>query len=181
LPFFFRQRDSAPASVPAIHVPWFDIGARKMRDASTPEREVAFLRAARKARLPSTQTPGMLSTWPLAAGAAGFAWTAALAYLIGSPKSCRSGWRRLFEPTPKAVQRLKNAARRNDARAFRRAVEDLSRVDRDRWGRVSAGGEVERGLGFVDASLFAANAGTAPALAPLAHAIAAAWRKSAPN
>jgi hypothetical protein len=176
-----RPVSAEPASVPAIHIPWFDIGARKMRDAGTPEREIAFLHAARKARQPSTQTPGLLSAWPLAAGAASFAWTAALAYLIGSPKSRRSGWRGLFEPTPKAIRRLKSAARRNDTRAFRRAVEDLSRVDRDRWRRISVESDVESGLGFVDASLFAADAGTAPALAPLAQAIAAAWRKSAPN
>jgi hypothetical protein len=176
-----RPVSAEPSSVPAIHVPWFDIGARKMRDASTPEREVAFLHAERKARQPVTEMPGMLSAWPLAAGVASFAWTAALAYLIGPPKSRCSGWRGLFQSTPTAIRRLRSAARRNDARAFRRAVEDLSRVDCDRWRRIAAHSDVESGLGFVDASLFAANAGTAPALAPLAHAIATAWRKSAPN
>ncbi len=81
-----RPVSAEPAGVPAIHIPWFDIGARRMQDASVSEREVAFQHAARKSRQPSTEASGMLSPWPLAAGAAGFAWTAALAYLIGFPE-----------------------------------------------------------------------------------------------
>ena len=174
-----RPVSAEPAILPAIHIAWFDIAARKMRDASTPEREVAFLHAARKARQPLTETPGMLSAWPLAAGAAGFVWTAALAYLIASPNSRRSGWRGPFEPKPAAIRDLKSAARRNDVRAFRRAVVNCPVADRDRWRRVSVDRDVESGLAFVDASLFAANATTAPPLAPLARAIATAWRRSA--
>jgi hypothetical protein len=174
-----RPVSATPAAVPAIHIAWFDIAARKMRDASTPEREVAFLHATHKAHRPLAETPGMLSAWPLAAGAASFAWTAALAYLTASSNSRRSGWRRLFKPKPTAIRDLKGAARRNDVRAFRRAVEDLSRIDRDRWRRISVDSDVESGLAFVDASLFAANATIAPALAPLARAIATAWRRSA--
>ena len=173
-----RPVSAEPASVSAIHIPWFDIGARKMRDASMPEREVAFLHAARKARQPLTDTPGMLSPWPLAAGAAGFAWTAALAYLIGLPKPGRSGWRGPFKSPPKAIRHLRNAARRNDARAFRRAVDELSRADRDRWRRVSTSDDVKRGLGMLDASMFAAGAATPPELAALAQAIASAWRRA---
>jgi len=174
-----RPVSAEPASVPAIHIPWFDIGARRMQDASVSEREVAFQHAARKSRQPSTEASGMLSPWPLAAGAAGFAWTAALAYLIGSPKSGSFRWWGLFEPTPRAIRRLKVAASRDDARGFRRAVEELSRVDRDRWRKVSAADDVKRGLGLLDASLFAANAAAPPELAALAQTIARAWRGAA--
>jgi hypothetical protein len=174
-----RPVSAEPASVPAIHVPWFDIGARKMRDASIAEREVAFLHAVRKARQPLADAPGVLSPWPLAAGAAGFAWTAALAYLIGSPKSASSRWRGLFAPAPRAIRHLKVAARRNDARAVRRAVEELSRVDRDRWRKVSAADDVKRGLGLLDASIFAVNATAQPELAALAQTIARTWRRTA--
>ncbi|MGO9674382.1 MAG: hypothetical protein ACLPSF_09505 [Methylocella sp.] len=174
-----RPVSATPASVPAIHIAWFDVAARKMRDAAAPEREVSFLQAARKARQPLTKTPGLLSARPLAAGAASFAWTLALAYLIASSKPRRVGWRGFIEPTPKAIRQLRSAARRNDARAFRRAVADLSRVDRDRWRRVSVESGVESGLASVDAALFGANAATAPSLPSLAHAIATAWRKKA--
>jgi hypothetical protein len=84
-----RPVSNTPAMAPAIHIPWFDVAARKMRDAVAPEREVAFLNAARKTRAPSVaiETPGFLSVWPLAAGAAGFVWTIAVAYLVATSKS----------------------------------------------------------------------------------------------
>jgi hypothetical protein len=84
-----RPVSITPAMAPAIHIPWFDVAARKMRDAVAPERELAFLNAARKARAPSvaTEAAGFLSVWPLAAGVAGFVWTIAVAYLVATSKS----------------------------------------------------------------------------------------------
>jgi len=83
-----RPVSVAPTTAPAIHIPWFDVAARKMRDAAAPEREVAFLNAARKARAPSVaaETPGLLSPWPLGAGVASFVWSLAAAYLVATRK-----------------------------------------------------------------------------------------------
>ncbi len=83
-----RPVSVTPTAAPAIHVPWFDIASRKMRDSVAPEREVAFLNAARKARAPSVaaEAPSLLSLWPLAAGAASFIWTLAAAYLVATRK-----------------------------------------------------------------------------------------------
>ena len=83
-----RPISVTPTTAPAIHIPWFDVATRKMRDAAAPEREVAFLNAPRKARAPSvaTETPGLLSPWPLVAGAASFIWTLAAAYLVATRK-----------------------------------------------------------------------------------------------
>ncbi len=81
-----------PATAPAIHIPWFDVATRKMRDAVAPEREVAFLNAPRGTRAPpiAAKPPGLLSFWPLAAGVASFVWTLAVAYLVATSKSrCR--------------------------------------------------------------------------------------------
>jgi hypothetical protein len=76
-------------TTPAIHIAWFDVATRKMRDAVAPEREVAFLNAARMARAPSnsTETASYLSVWPLVAFAMGFIWTAAIAYLVATSNS----------------------------------------------------------------------------------------------
>lgn len=177
-----RPVSAAPATAPAVHIPWFDISARKMRDAAAPERAVAFLDTEHKTRRPTkTESPGSSSVWPLAAGAASFVWTAAVAYLVATSTSRRSGWRLLLEPTPTALRRLREAARRDDAGAFRRAAHDLSRIDRNRWRRMSVGTDIEGRLAAVDACLFAAASGTTPDLASLASEIATAWKTSAPR
>ncbi len=88
-----RPVSVTPTAAPAIHVPWFDISSRKMRDSVAPEREVAFLNAVRKARAPSVaaESPSLLSLFPLAAGAVSFVWTLAAAYLVSTSKSrCRT-------------------------------------------------------------------------------------------
>ena len=81
-----------PATAPAVHIPWFNVATRKMRNAVAPERELAFLNAPRETRAPPTaaKPPRLLSFWPLAAGAASFIWTLAVAYLVAtSTARCR--------------------------------------------------------------------------------------------
>lgn len=176
-----RPVSMAPASVPAIHIPWFDIATRKIHDAGAPEREVAFLNVSRKVKplTATTKDKGMLSVWPLTAGAASFAWTIAIVCLISSSKFDHLRWQTLFEPKPKALRDLKRAARRNDTHGFRRAVMDLSRVDQDRWRRVLSGDGIKESLASVDATIFASSSSeNSPGLAPLAAAIAAAWKAS---
>ncbi len=177
-----RPISMTPASVPAIHIPWFDIATRKMRDAGTLEREVAFLDISRKVKPPTAMTKdkGMSSVWPLTAGVASFAWTMAIVYLISSSKFDHLRLRTLFEPKPKALRDLKRAARQDDTHAFRRAGTDLSRLDQDRWRRVLVVNGIKESLASVDAAIFASSSsGNSPVLAPLAAAIATAWKASA--
>ena len=89
-----RPISVTPVTAPAVHVPWFDVGTRKMRDAAAPEREVAFLNAAREARSPSnsTETASYLSVWPLVAFAMSFTWTAAIVCLVATSNSAVGGY-----------------------------------------------------------------------------------------
>jgi hypothetical protein len=90
------------ATAPAIHIPWFDVATRKMRDAAAPEREVAFLNAMRKARIRSTTTaaPGNLGVWPLAAFFMSFAWTLGVTYLMAASRSLGGNRLGLFGAKP---------------------------------------------------------------------------------
>jgi hypothetical protein len=88
-----RPVSITPATAPAIHIPWFDVATRKMREVVAPEREVAFVDAARKTRETSApiETFHLLSVWPLTAFFMSFAWTSAVAYLIATRRSHRGG------------------------------------------------------------------------------------------
>ncbi len=89
-----RPVSITPATAPAIHIPWFDVATRKIRDAVAPEREVAFINAARRAREASatSETFHLLSVWPLAAFTMSFVWTSAVTYLIATRRSHRGGY-----------------------------------------------------------------------------------------
>jgi len=102
-----RPISVVPARAPAIHIPWFDVASRNMRDAVAPEHEVAFLNAACDARAQSTASapPGYLTVWPLAAFGMSFVWTLGVIYLIATSNS-RGGRLRLFSAKPPAIAGL---------------------------------------------------------------------------
>jgi hypothetical protein len=176
-----RPISAKPAAVPAIHIPWFDIAGRRMREAVTPAREVSFLDSTNSVR-PSSgamKKTGPMSAGPLVVSLSSFVWTLAVIFLVGSTNGPRGKWGSLFEQRPKAILQLKRAARKNDIRAFRSAVDKLSRSDRDRWRRVSRKSDVEDGLARINASLFSKEPASSPRLATVAKIIANAWRQSA--
>lgn len=174
-----RPVSTTVAIAPGIRMPWFDIASRTMREASTSERRVAFIDAARE--LQSTglgERPGLLAPRPLFAALLGFVSTAALAYLALASGS--GSWRRAAA-TWRALRMLRAAARKDDAAAFRRALDQLSKTDPQRWRRIAVADDIAPGLAAVDATLFARERPLAPpALRPLSRAIAMSLRRHGP-
>ncbi len=172
-----RPASLAPAMTPAIHIPWFDISSRQMRDAVAPSRRVSFLGSSGDARpAPAvTETPSLFSTRPLAAGAASFLWTMAVAFLLASSRKLRLGARNAARR--KALAYLRRAARGDDLASFRAALANLSRVAPDHWARVAGDTNIAADLASIDAHMFAASAHPSPRLTPLARAITAACRR----
>jgi hypothetical protein len=174
-----RPASDAPAAVPAIHLPWFDTVERRMRDAAIPEQRVSFVSAV--AAMPEVSAgprpADFVTGWPLIAGAASFAWTMTVVFLVAT-----SGWLRRAEWPMRAPRGLlgdlQRAARHGDAAAFCAVAARLARHDPDRWRQVAAERQVGGGLAAVDAALFGAGRDAAPPLRPLARRVAAAWRRA---
>ena len=84
-----RPVSDDPARTPAIHVPWFDISARVMRDAALPERKVSFVNPLGEVA-EAAPPQAIYAPSSLLAGAAAFVWTLALLYLLaGAPRRGR--------------------------------------------------------------------------------------------
>jgi hypothetical protein len=174
-----RPVSDAGATLPAIHLPWFDIAERRMRDAAIPEQRVRFVSATGDARETAAKPgkSGLLSAWPLLAGAASFVWTMAVIFLIATSGALRLGGWRVLSPSHRAIAALRSAARRRDVATFRAALGALAKLDPDLWRRVAAEPHVAPGLAVIDAGLFGAGMPDAPGLPPLARIIATAWKR----
>ncbi|WP_051949591.1 BatD family protein [Methylosinus sp. PW1] len=168
-----RPVSAVSAYAPAIRIAWFDVATRRMREAVAPERRIAFGDAPREhaaARL--RESPGLAAPQPIIAALASFVASAALVCLIAAMRG-RIGARR-----PAAFAALKRAARAADAIAFRHAAGRLAEADRKAWARIAAREDIGAQLAALDASLYGREPQAAPALAPLARAIVAAWAPS---
>jgi len=173
-----RPISTTPATVPELHIPWFDTTTRQMRDAMVSEREVAFLDRNHESQITSGPAHAfhLFEPRPLMASAVAFMWALSIAYLINTADIKHRKWG-VFKPVPKAIKTMKQAARGNDTQAFRRAVDDLARSEPETWARVSSQGEIAAGLARMNAALFAASVPSEPiALEPLAAAMERAWR-----
>ena len=121
-----RPATGAPAKLPEISVSWFDTGERRMREAAVPERWVAYLGTfvhTRLERIPSFRER-VLKPGPIAAGLAGFAWTAAFVGFLVTRGPQDPGLRR----RRRLLSRLGRAARSRDEPGFRAAAADLARL-----------------------------------------------------
>jgi hypothetical protein len=174
-----RPVSETVATIPELHIPWFDIATRQMRDATAPEREAAFLDSERNPKKSSRfeYTFHLLEVRPIAASAIAFVWSLAIAYLIATLGYGGQAWGVFFKRAPKSIRNLKRAARDDDVCAFRRAVDELARSEREAWTRVSKQNDIAAGLASVNAALFAPASSIKPvALRPLADSIYRAWR-----
>ena len=176
-----RPVSTSPAFAPSIRVSWFDIAARTKREAVVPEQRVAFVETARPVSDVGLST-GLMSLRPLIAGLISFVSTFAVIYLFASSKVAGSGrsWR-LFAAKPAALGTLRRAARRGDVAAFRRAIGELSKADRDIWRKVMARRDIVPLLATVDTALFARDRAPPAGLALLARTIDTAWREAKIN
>jgi hypothetical protein len=172
-----RPVSAISALAPAIRLRWFDVVARTMREAATPERRVAFIDVMEERSKRAVESFGLLSPRPLIAALLGFVATAALVYVVAASNAVRSSSWRLLAKTRKPRRALRGAARKGDVAAFRRALDALSKADPERWRRVATRRDIAPALAAIDAALFAREAPPSPApLTPLARTIAAALR-----
>jgi hypothetical protein len=177
--FDVRPVSGDPAQMPAVHIPWFDVVQRRMRDAAIPARTVAFINPMALRAGTSERQAAPSSLWTPMIAAASFIWAAALAFLAATSPFWRARLSLWFGPIRRPMGAVRRAARNNDSRAFRAAIKRLSRSAPGRWRAVASAPAVAAPLAALDAALFGAGAHPAPPLAPLAKAIAAAWIRSA--
>ncbi len=172
-----RPTIGQPAQVPAIHLPWFDTGERRLRDAALPERWVAYVGTLVHPSHEPIATTRLLSPGPIMAALAGCAWTAAL---IAFAATSRRPPRGLARRRARALAALGRAARFRDEPAFRRALAVLARSDPQRYARVAGAPEVAPRLAALDAARYARGGGTAPPLGSLGADIARLWHAPEP-
>lgn len=167
-----RPTTGPPARVPAIAIPWFDTGARRMREAAIPERWVAYIGTLVHTSHEKLQSLSYLSAGPLAVGLAGFAWTAAVAAFLLTGRQKLAG-RRLRRS--RVLSALRRAARFADERGFRNALSALALSDPVRWARIARAPLVAPRLAAFDAARYGRAGGAMPPLQPLAADIRRLW------
>lgn len=170
-----RPATGAPAKVPAVQIPWFDTGERRMREVAIPERWVAYLGTfvhTRHEKMPTLRQT-LLTPGPIAAGLVGFAWTAALIGLAIAGRGARGDALR-----PRPLSMLRRAARVRDDRAFCNALAELGRHDPGRLARIASIPDIAPGLAALDTARYGKDGGAVPPLRPLAAAIRRAWREA---
>jgi hypothetical protein len=170
-----RPVSATAAVAPPIHLRWFDVSARTMREAAAPERRIAFIDTTQEPQPTGAGASTILSPRALLAALLGFLSTAAAAYLAVSSKAARSGVWPHVPQTRSKLRALRAAARKADIAAFRRALRELSEADPEGWRRIAARSDIAPALAAIDAAMFAREAPPSPApLASLARMIAAA-------
>lgn len=171
-----RPVSSSPAKLPEMHVPWFDVRERRMRDVTVPEHWVAYA---------GTQIGGgnksgtslkarLLASGPLAAGGAGFLWALSLGFLAFSTRSGRA--LRTLLVKPRELRALSRAARRGQPEAVKAALVGLARIDPPRWRSLVHDSVLAARLAELDAALYGQTPVPPPPLGPLARDIGRLWQ-----
>lgn len=168
-----RPISASPARMPAIHLAWFDIGERRMRDAVIPDIWVANVGTLMHTsqEKPKGWKDIYLSPPVLFAGFCGFAWALALIGLLVFQRGAR-----LPAPVRRQVRALKRAGRRGDAAAFEAAAEGLARLAPDLWARAVAEPQIAADLAALNRARYARDGGPVPSLPSLAARIATRLR-----
>jgi hypothetical protein len=171
-----RPVSGSPALLPAIHVPWFDIKERRMRDLTIPEHWVSYAGTLISGHTAAGAPLGarLLAPGPLEAGGAGFLWALSLGFLAFSMRSGR-GFRAMLW-TRTEGRALARAARRDKPEAFKAALVGLARCDPPRWRGLTSDPGIAPRLAELDAALYSRTPPPVPPLRPLAHDIAKIWR-----
>ena len=174
-----RPVTNTPAKLPAIHIPWFDITERRMRDTAVADQWVGYvgMQAGGHKTTASTFFGRFLTLGPLASGLAGLVWAVSAAGLfITVPRRGRS----------RGLGALAQAGRSGDAKALEAAILDLARSDPARWRIVEGAPSVSADLARLNASLYGPgalpekSAAAMPSLPRLAAELIRLWRAAAP-
>ena len=172
--FDLRPATGAPARLPEIVIPWFDTSERRMRQTALPERWVAYLGTFVHTRLETVASlrERIMTPGPIAAGLAGFAWTAVLAGFVLTRGPRDPDARRIR----RLLARLGRRARFGDEPGFRAAAAELARRAPTRWARVAGSAAIAPRLAALDGARYGRGDTPGPALAPLAADIRRGWR-----
>ncbi|HVI29236.1 hypothetical protein [Hansschlegelia sp.] len=167
-----RPTTAAPAIVEPVQIPWFDTVSRTMRTATIPAQRMAWAAAASSAAAAAEpERPAMAAT--LAAGVIAFIAGAALLLAGGSRRSLWAGL------PPRALWKLKAAARRADAAETRAAISELARAEPERSAAWSGRSDVRAAIAELDRHLYDNKAAPPPDLRRLARTVVAARRSAA--
>lgn len=171
-----RPVATSPATLEAVHIPWFDTVSRRMRDAVLPARQVAFFSDQKGA--PPKHPLLERSILPLSLLVA---FITGLAILFVGPRSQGQSFTRLpLEPflARRDLKELRRAARSDDPNALRRGIYDLARRDPRRARRWLFEPSVRSGMSALDRYLFATAGVEPPELNFLVKTITKAWRRA---
>jgi hypothetical protein len=174
-----RPVSNSPAKLPAIHIPWFDVRERRMRDITVPEHWVSYAGTQIGGRTKSGAPlrAQILASGPLAAGGAGFLWALSLGFLAFSARSGRSLWTSLLKP--RELRALSRAARQGRPEAVKAALTGLARSDPPRWQSLACDPVLAARLAQLDAALYGQVLLAVPPLEPLARDISRLWQAAA--
>lgn len=171
-----RPVATSPATLEAVHIPWFDTVSRRMRDAALPARQVAFLSDREGAAPKHPLLERFILPLSLLAS-----FITGLAILFVGPKSQGHGHTSLLLErfmVQRDLKELRCAARSGDPNALRRAIYDLARRDPQRARRWLFEPSVRSGMSALDGYLFAPPGTQPPKISSLAKSIAKAWRRA---
>jgi hypothetical protein len=170
-----RPVATGPATLEAVHIPWFDTVSRQMRDAVMPARQVAFSYQEGAAPKHPLLERFILPLSLLVSFITG------LAILFVGPRSQgRSHTSFLLERfmARRDLKELRRAACSGDPTALRRSIYDLARRDPQRARRWLLEPSVRSGMSRLDRYLFAPTRIEPPELNSLAKTITKAWRRA---
>ena len=158
------DRDSLVRHERAAHAP----------QTAVPERWVAYLGTFVHTRLETVASlrERIMTPGPIAAGLAGFAWTAVLAGFVLTRGPRDPDARRIR----RLLARLGRRARFGDEPGFRAAAAELARRAPTRWARVAGSAAIAPRLAALDGARYGRGDTPGPALAPLAADIRRGWR-----
>jgi hypothetical protein len=169
-----------PIVLQALTIPWFDTGARRMRDATIPARRIGSPALVAAPAAPAPAAPqGFWTASTLLAAAAAFA--AGFAWLVGPRRGMpeAGAWARRLRRDRRLLRDLRRAARRRDPSRFRSAVSDLFRHEA-RNGRPPAWAgdpDLRGALAAIDRHLFGGVPGPDPDLRAALRVLRAARRR----
>ena len=170
-----RPVTTTPATLEAVHIPWFDTVSRRMRDAVLPARQVAFFRYQEGAAPKYPLLERLILLLSLLAS-----FITGLAILFAGPKPEKRRLTSLFFEkimVRRDLKEVRRAARLGDPNALRRAIYDLGRRDPRRARRWLLEPSVRSGMSALDSYLFAPPGTQPPKIRSLAKSIANAWRR----
>jgi hypothetical protein len=171
-----RPVATSPATLEAVHIPWFDTVSRRMRDGVLPARQVAFFSDQEGA---ATKHP-LLERFILPLSLLVSFITGSAIVFVGPRSQGQGHTSHLLErfKARRNLKELRRAARSGDPSALRLRIYSLARRDPQRARRWLFEPSVRSGMSALDRYLFATAGVEPPELNFLVKTITKAWRRA---